>query len=246
MGRPEQFRPITCLNLSYKALTGAASRVLMHHALRYGLLPEEQKALRKGRRGCLDALAIDQAVSKEKKDKGAEPNEVIADVLRSCTAPAWVQQLLVAVIPEWRTSVVAWNEGGKVSIPICFKKGLFQGDALSPLLFCLCAAPLSSVLRDARGVRSEFQPEVIIHLMFMDDLKVYARSAEELQESVQKVEQVSTALGMELRLKKCAEANMSKGQIQGRGDLVLYTGDTILELNDDNSYGYLGIQQLIR
>ena len=48
----------------HNALTGAASRVLMHHAERFQPLSEKQKALRKGRRGCLDSLAIDQAISK--------------------------------------------------------------------------------------------------------------------------------------------------------------------------------------
>ena len=73
---------------------------------------------------------------------------------------------------------MAWSKGeGKVSIPINFHRGLFQGDALSPLLFCLCTAPLSLVLRETRGVRSEFQRAALTHLMFMDDLKVYSESA---------------------------------------------------------------------
>lgn len=55
-GRPDQFRPITCLNTGYKALTGALANILMEHVQRVGLLPEEQKVLRKGRRGCLDAM----------------------------------------------------------------------------------------------------------------------------------------------------------------------------------------------
>ena len=52
-GRPEQFRPITC---RYKLYTGALTCILMEHVERTGVLPEEQKALRKGRQGCLDAL----------------------------------------------------------------------------------------------------------------------------------------------------------------------------------------------
>ena len=55
-GKPEQFRPITCLNNGYKAFTGALTGILMDHVQRVGVLPEEQKALRKGRRGCLDAM----------------------------------------------------------------------------------------------------------------------------------------------------------------------------------------------
>ena len=39
-------------------------------AQHYSLLPPEQKALKKGTRGCFDALAIDAAVAREcRKDK---------------------------------------------------------------------------------------------------------------------------------------------------------------------------------
>ena len=68
----------------------------------------------------------------------------------------------------------------------------------------------------------------------------------ELQELVRKVEEVTVALGMELGLRKCATVNMSKGRLQGRGDLTLNSGAEILELNDKSSFRYLGIQQLIR
>jgi hypothetical protein len=55
-GEPDKFRPITCLNTMYKLLTGMLTEVLYEHVMTQGLLPDEQKALRKGRRGCLDAL----------------------------------------------------------------------------------------------------------------------------------------------------------------------------------------------
>ena len=41
-------RPITCLNLMYKLLTGALARVLLRHVRNFHLLPPEQKALCKG------------------------------------------------------------------------------------------------------------------------------------------------------------------------------------------------------
>ena len=66
-GKPEQFRPITCLNTSYKLLTGTMSQILTKYVMDKEILPEEQKALRKGRRGCLDALIIDEAAAIEAK-----------------------------------------------------------------------------------------------------------------------------------------------------------------------------------
>ncbi len=50
-GRPEEYRPITCLNIAYKTMTGALTGILMNYVEQANLLPEEQKALRKGARG---------------------------------------------------------------------------------------------------------------------------------------------------------------------------------------------------
>ena len=47
---PEEFRPITCLNIGYKLVTGALCAILSWHV--EPIPPEEQK----GKRGCLDAL----------------------------------------------------------------------------------------------------------------------------------------------------------------------------------------------
>ena len=65
VGRPDQYRPITCLNTLYKVLTGAITQILMGHVEAKGLLPGEQKAMQKGQRGCLEALVIDGAVARE-------------------------------------------------------------------------------------------------------------------------------------------------------------------------------------
>ena len=37
---------------------------------------------------------------------------------------------------------------GSVCVELEFHRGLFQGDSLSPLLYCLCIAPLSDALGD--------------------------------------------------------------------------------------------------
>jgi len=57
-GKPDQFRPFMCLNSTYKVFTSALTNILGKYVEEKGVLPEEQKALRKGRRGCLDALAM--------------------------------------------------------------------------------------------------------------------------------------------------------------------------------------------
>ena len=64
-GKADQYRPITCLNTGYKLLTAVINTLLQAHVEEYTSIPAEQRALCKGRRGCLDALMIDSMVTHE-------------------------------------------------------------------------------------------------------------------------------------------------------------------------------------
>ena len=74
------------------------------------------------------------------------------------------------------------SELGEVEI----KRGIFQEDCLSPLVFVLALIPLSLLLRKAKAAY-EFSEskENISHLLFMDDLKLYSRSEKGLDSLVQ-------------------------------------------------------------
>ena len=92
-----------------------------------------------------------------------------------------------------------------------FRRGPFQGDSLSPLLFCLSIAPISHALRKSKGFSMPYLGSPVTHLFFMDDLKVYAKNAKQLGAKLQVVDRVSRAVGMELGLRKCATAHVSHG-----------------------------------
>ena len=68
---PGKYRPIECLNSSYKLLTSAVNNKLLAHVMEFGLLPMEQCALSRGHRGCLDALLVDQAVAESTHARGS-------------------------------------------------------------------------------------------------------------------------------------------------------------------------------
>ena len=75
---------------------------------------------------------------------------------------------------KWKVMLCSGNsELGEVEI----KRGIFQGDFLSPLVFLLALILLSLILRNTKAAY-EFSEskEKIIHLLFMDDLKLYSRS----------------------------------------------------------------------
>ena len=79
---------------------------------------------------------------------------------------------------KWKVMLCSGNfELGEVEI----KRGIFQGDSLSPLVFVLALIPLSLILRKAKTAygfsKSE---EKNNHLLFMDDLKFYSQSEKAL------------------------------------------------------------------
>ena len=52
---------------------------------------------------------------------------------------------------------------------------LFQGDALSPLLFVIAMMPLNYIFRRCTGYKFDKLQEKINHLMHMDDIKLFCQ-----------------------------------------------------------------------
>ena len=103
---------------------------------------------------------------------------------------------------DWKTVLMANSEVlGEVNI----NRGIFQGDSLSPLLFIIVMLPLSILLkREEIGYKLGPDGKLINHLLFMDDLKLYGRSEEDLDKLVEVVHVYSRDIGMEFGLDKCA------------------------------------------
>ena len=194
------YRPITCLPLMWKLLTGLIADQIYAHLDQEMLLPKEQKGCRKGSRGTNDLLYIDRAVIKEVKSRNKNlalawidykkaydmfPRWWIIECLDLCGVAENIKSLLVNSMEKWKVVLCSGNsELGEVEI----KRGIFQGDSLSPLVFVLALIPLSLILGKAKAT-CEFSEskEKINHLLFMDDLKLYSRSEKGLDSLVQTV-----------------------------------------------------------
>ena len=112
---------------------------------------------------------------------------------------------------QWRLSLTANGEDlGEVNV----KRGIFQGDSLSPLLFVLSMAPLSLTLKKVNACYKWRMKEYKLnHLLFMDDLKLYDKSEEQTNILLGTVYVFSKDIGMEFGIKKCGILTMKRGNI---------------------------------
>lgn len=129
-------------------------------------------------------------------------------------------------------------------------EGFSRGDSLSPLLFCLAIDPLSKVLKkqnigyDLGQVRGRNKKkEIINHLLFMDDLKLYADSDPNLNKLLNTGHKFSNDIGMNFGLDKCAKCTLKKGKKAESENFQLEDGSNIADLSEDSSYKYLGIEE---
>ena len=68
--RVGNYRPIACLPIMWKVLTGIFADKIYDHLDENNLLPDEQKGCRKNSRGTKDQLLIDKAITKDARSKG--------------------------------------------------------------------------------------------------------------------------------------------------------------------------------
>ena len=80
---------------------------------------------------------------------------------------------------NWRVELTA---GGKILAETKIQRWIFQGDALSPLLFIIAMMPLNHTLRKCTaGYKLSRSQGKINHQMYMDDIKLFAKNEKELE-----------------------------------------------------------------
>lgn len=149
-----------------------------------------------------------------------------------------MEKLLSKSMADWKTVLTS---NGEVLGEVAINRGIFQGDSLSPLLFIIIMMPLSILLRrEDLGYKLGPGGKFINHLLFMDDLKLYGRTSEQLERLVDVVEVYSRDIGMEFGLEKCAVLKMEGGVKVGCGGIELPSGEVMKEV-EEAGYKYLGV-----
>ena len=144
---------------------------------------------------------------------------------------------------NWKTSLNLNHAGGSLtSILIDIRSGIFQGDSLSPLLFCIALAPPSNLLNSS-SYAYKIQEGKFNHLFYMDDLKTYANDDNEQKGLLTTVKTFSDDIKMEFGLGKCAKATFKHGRLTNTTDLELDVNTVIKELDQEGTYKYLGVSE---
>ena len=83
----------------------------------------------------------------------------------------------------------------------------------------------------------------INHLLFMDDLKLFAKNQDQIDSLVQTVHLFSEDIGMQFGLNKCGVLVWKRGKVVKQNGIALPNGQTMKEI-DESGYKYLGIVEM--
>ena len=129
----------------------------------------------------------------------------------------------------------------EAKIQIC----IFQGYALSPLLFIIGMMPLNHILRKCTaGYKLSKSQEKINHLMYVDDMKLFAKNEKELETLIHTVRIYSQDIGMEFGIEKCAMLVMKSSKRHLTDRMELLNQENIRTLREKETYKYLGILEV--
>lgn len=258
---PSQYRPITCLPTMYKIFTAALCEKLYAYLETNNILTEEQKGCKKKFMGCKEQITIDNVILEQIRKKNRNlymayidyqkafdsvPHSWLIKTLEIYNVHPVMVRFLKSTMSKWTTKLrINLNHTDLETEAINIKRGIFQGDSLSALWFCLCLNPLSRGLnRTGYGatLKVDRNSKNISHLFFMDDLKIYAACKKHLDSNLKLIHQWSTDIGMSFGMKKCQTVSVEKGKLKEGEPIELEPGKYI-EAMTDKPYKYLGILQ---
>ena len=140
-----------------------------------------QKGHEKREVGCVDCLLLDQTIGLDAKitskplgvaridyEKAYDrvPHKWVMKVLKTIKCPVWIRSSIELFSKHWATLLELRTAGRVVRrTPVKYNRGFFQGDSLSPLLFCPSITPISQVLNRTKDIPSgkEHHVTLVVH-----------------------------------------------------------------------------------
>jgi hypothetical protein len=149
---------------------------------------------------------------------------------------------------NWRTEIrLQTGESTIKTKEIKINRGIFQGDSLSALWFCIALNPLSNILNQSKyGYQIDKQHNnkvTLNHLLYMDDIKLFASNNQQLSSLLQITETFSSDIKMNFGIDKCKTCSIEKGKLTKHEGFQLASEQIIKGMNTNECYKYLGFIQ---
>jgi hypothetical protein len=227
-------------------------------------MTEEQKGCYKSLRGCKDQIIIDEVLTKEaikkkrnlsttyidyKKAFDSVLHKFLTGILTVYKIDPKITELLKHAMRQWCTTLNV-SDGIKTitTKTVNINRGIFQGDALSTPWLCICLNPLCVTLDNSKyGYKIgtvKTGTYKLNHLLYMDDLKLYANSKKNSDNLLAITCNFSKSIAMELGPEKCKIINLEKGHLVQSEGFYIDDNQAIQDLAKNENYKYLAYLQL--
>ena len=242
----DNYSSVSCLPLMWKLMTVMLAKKMYSYLERKNVLPSEEKECHKGSRGTKDQLLIDKTLLRNCKRRHTNLAMSWIDYYKK----AYDMFSIANNVQDFLNSMKSWklelNTSGKTLGEFDIRRGIFQGNNLSPLLFVLCMVPLTWLLRKAKaGYEWGNKGFKLNNLLFMNDLTLFTKSKNQTHPLVQTVHISSEGIGMQFGLKKCGVLIMERRKVVKTDGIRLPDGQYV-EYIDQTFYTYLQYWKLIR
>ena len=180
------------------------------------ILAEEHKGCIKNSQGCKEHLIVDSVVLEQahkdnrnlyiayidyRKAFDSVPHSSLIWVLEIHKIDPLIINSLQQLMKKWTTTLQVKAKNNQItSDPIRIQRGLYQVDSLSPSWFCLALNSLSHLLHRTNygfGIHTDNQKiQRLNHLIYMDDITLYAATNSQLTEHLRLTETFSRDINL--------------------------------------------------
>ena len=237
---PGEFRPISCLSNLYKLITKIITEKISTKLRENNFISINQLGTVKNCQGAKEQSLINLAIKKEyegnlntfwidiSKAFDSVNHNYLKDVIKKLPIDKKYKNFIMYAIENWQIKLELFNE---TLIEKKVKKGLLQGDSLSPLLFVVCLEPISRIMQKEEGINvydnNGNKIAELNHLVFIDDIKILSKVKRTSEKILKICIESMNLIGLELNEDKSAASFRNERKIK--------------MVNNDNFYKYLGV-----
>jgi hypothetical protein len=237
------FRPITCMSNLYKLLTKVLTEELTNYVEATNILSINQMGTIRKAQGAKEQALFNRAINAQHSNElftawidvqkafDSVDHAFLIALLEKLQIPTKPKAFILKAMEKWKLDL--FYEGKPLGIS-SMKKGILQGDSLSPLLFVLVMEPLSRALEKQDMPKIELKTNKrdakLNHLLFIDDIKLFAKNQEDLEFILDATVKTLAKIGLQINSAK-SNTNYKTNSPHAQ------------EIGKDGTYKYLGIQE---